>query len=217
MGSLALALGACLLGAPSSGALLPSPNMRMSLRGGTAESGWVWQIQDQARCSGLVVHDLVTAPWVLAASQEVRGKSAPLGRAVVCDKESVSVVPLWNAAILDGEFPRWQEKDSGKPIDPEEYCKVGTAGAPFVEWLSCLNRAASHRADQPALGDAQSPGGDGALRIGNIENIRGEVVAAVNSVQSNFMAPYDFLVAGGRVVRQGYAASAHGFASEGVT
>jgi hypothetical protein len=181
------------------------------------EAGWEWKMA-HGRCSdrndvSVLVHDLVSAPWALAAAQEVHEKSTPLGRAVVLDN-STKLIPLWNADVEDGGFPRWQDQHSGQPIDPDEYRRVGAAGAPFMEWLGCLGEP--HRADQPAR-IAQGPDRDQSLRIGGIENVPpgGELVAAVNSVQSNFLAPYDFLVAGGRVVRQGYAASSHGFGTEG--
>jgi len=233
MGALALALGACLLGAASSGALLPgrallpgATPVRMSLRGGTIqglasavvlreqhEAGWEWKMASDRNDGSVLVHDLVSAPWASAAAQEVHGKSTPLGRAVVLD-DSTKVIPLWNADVEEAGFPRWQDQHSGQPIDPDEYRRVGAAGAPFMEWLTCLGEP--HPADQPAR-IAQSPDRDHSLRIGGAENVPpgGELVAAVNSVQSNFLAPYDFVVAGGRVVRQGYAASAHGFGAEG--
>jgi hypothetical protein len=141
----------------------------------------------------------------------------PRGRAVVLDPRRVVIAPLWNEEILEPGFPRWQD---GSTIDEEEYRRCGQAGYPFNEWLRKLLPAGSHIWQPPGAEAAESSdagaGGRGVsvigkgLRIGGLDGLkeaRGglNLVMAFNSVQSNFMAPYDFLVVGGKVVRQQYA------------
>ena len=204
----------------------------------------------------------------------------PRGRAVVVDPRHVRLAPLWNEAILDDDFPRWQD---GSAINASEFRRCGAMGYRFDEWLRVLlppnstvwrpqptpalpvhspgTIGTDHRVvgrDEPCVAEARDGVQEGAqrLRVGGLRvgeadacgreaarlagaqgsvgghlgcpvGVRessvsedrpgaegGEVhaagggrevlVAALNSVQSNFMAPYDFLIVGGSVVRQAY-------------
>ena len=59
----------------------------------------------------------------------------PRGRAVVVDPRHVRLAPLWNEAILDEDFPRWQD---GSAINASEFRRCGAMGYRFDEWLRVL-------------------------------------------------------------------------------
>ena len=213
--------------APSPGATL-FPRVAPSTRPeGSAAPVWAWKVieTDGSGTGQLVtVHDLVSTPDSAPSASNSGPGNAFLGRAVVCDEGAAMVVPLWNAAIQDQNFPRWQDMNSDKPVDPEEYRRVCTAGAPFRVWLSYLVAGGEEPdcpegpGNPPESLKANGKGRESPLRVGGLGVLPRPrtLLAAVNSVQSNFMAPFDFLVAEGRVIRQGYAAEAHSFGTEGV-
>eukprot|EP00960_Hanusia_phi_P062168 765070-Hanusia_phi.AAC.2 len=100
-----------------------------------------------------------------------------------------SIFPMWNAELEDLGFPRWQD---GEEVDFEEMKRVNEAGYPFRHWLAKLLNS----------GDE-----DSKLMVSGLPSLpKGlQLVALTNCVQSNFMAPYDFIIADRKVIRQKYA------------
>ena len=108
-------------------------------------------------------------------------------------------MPLWNAEIEELSFPRWQD---GKEVDFDEMKRVNQAGYPFRFWLSKLLNTKEEDENK--------------LQIGGLSSLASpfRLIALTNSIQSNFMAPYDFIIADRKVIRQKYAVKERPFGSK---
>ena len=114
----------------------------------------------------------------------------------------VAVDVRFSPAILASDCARYQEAADG-PVDPNGIAALRALGAPLTEWCSPSPPPPRHHHHSSPPPPPPHPG-----------SLPPRLVMACNGVQSNFVSPWGWVVADGRLVRPAWAEATHPWPEE---